>query len=462
MKKLLLEEKEKLIQERHHLVIEMMQHIYERECPDCAELIKRKAKKCKHCGCELSDWETQREEIDDLEREASALQCEVWEVEYVKKKAKEHHENQKIEQARLHQEKIEQEKRLEEEQRTQEIQRKQEEQSNLQALSDNQSSSSPETRNKFLNIKVGVGVVVCLLLFVGFQYVSKPAPPNEVEAPPTNVAAEAQTPPTNVVAEAQTPQKTIIAGVPDIDMTMVNGSDYRTSVSKNKSGMKYYKKKDYAKAIEYFIESLEHYPGNMLARFNLGCTYSLDGNYKNALDILRQLKEEDCIQCKERLVKSKRDSDFKALWGTDEYEAIVNGVTVTVPDYEDLARQFIKNMGKSYWSEMAGASRAEQNLVVLSSSDHEEDRLITKKREIEKFKQYLKDQHGEEVNMDPGTRYKYSLKCSKVGCCTIKPKSKNSKYGTGRGMAGSLEKVCFRATSSESAYVNVVQIKYSK
>ena len=41
--------------------------IYERECPRCAEIVKRKAQVCRYCGHEFEDWEAQRRQIEIYE-----------------------------------------------------------------------------------------------------------------------------------------------------------------------------------------------------------------------------------------------------------------------------------------------------------------------------------------------------------------------------------------------------------
>ena len=46
---------------------------YSRECPECAEIVKRKAKACNHCGFAFEDWEEQRKDIEHWEERAKAL-----------------------------------------------------------------------------------------------------------------------------------------------------------------------------------------------------------------------------------------------------------------------------------------------------------------------------------------------------------------------------------------------------
>ena len=48
--------------------------IYERECPRCAEIVKRKAQVCRYCGHEFEDWEAQRRQIEEYEGQDDAWQ----------------------------------------------------------------------------------------------------------------------------------------------------------------------------------------------------------------------------------------------------------------------------------------------------------------------------------------------------------------------------------------------------
>ena len=119
-------------------------------------------------------------------------------------------------------------------------------------------------------------------------------------------------------------------------------------------------------------------------------------------------------------------------------------------------------MGKSYWKEMVDAARSDQALVVLSTRDNDEDEYITNRKEIQKFKRTLNKIYDNGIDVDPGSdnRHRFTLNCSKVGCCRIKVKDPSFEYGEDF-KAGALQRVCFRATSSETAYVNVVEIHYS-
>jgi hypothetical protein len=54
-------------------------NFYHRECTECAEEVKLKAKKCIHCGHEFPDYEEKRAFITMREIQVEELGCELWE-----------------------------------------------------------------------------------------------------------------------------------------------------------------------------------------------------------------------------------------------------------------------------------------------------------------------------------------------------------------------------------------------
>lgn len=63
---------------------------YHRECEECAEMIKRKAKICKECSSPIPDWKEQRAMMSSLEKQAEELGCFPWNIdETIKRKERE-------------------------------------------------------------------------------------------------------------------------------------------------------------------------------------------------------------------------------------------------------------------------------------------------------------------------------------------------------------------------------------
>ena len=113
-----------------------------------------------------------------------------------------------------------------------------------------------------------------------------------------------------------------IPGVPDLDITHHNSIEYNrveTSKTLNREGLSHLRKKQYEQAIPFFIKALEKNPDNLLSRYNLACTYALDGDRKNALNILIQFKNAGCTRCMKFLAKATSDKDFSALQKDAEF-----------------------------------------------------------------------------------------------------------------------------------------------
>ncbi|MGC6508284.1 MAG: hypothetical protein ACON4U_07685 [Myxococcota bacterium] len=62
---------------------------YSRECPNCAETVKRKAKACKECGFEFEDWALNRSDIEHWEERGAKVGVDPWNKdEIIKAEAK--------------------------------------------------------------------------------------------------------------------------------------------------------------------------------------------------------------------------------------------------------------------------------------------------------------------------------------------------------------------------------------
>ena len=56
---------------------------YSRECPECAEIVKRKAKVCKECNFEFEDWEEHRKDIEHWEERGAKVEVDPWEKDAI-------------------------------------------------------------------------------------------------------------------------------------------------------------------------------------------------------------------------------------------------------------------------------------------------------------------------------------------------------------------------------------------
>ena len=97
-----------------------------RECPQCAELVKRKAKICKECSYEFPDWKAQRKKIEEWEQRASVYGLDPWKTEAIIAAEKQTEWEQSTE-GKAHQLAQEKKKQEEEKQRQERISQKRKE-----------------------------------------------------------------------------------------------------------------------------------------------------------------------------------------------------------------------------------------------------------------------------------------------------------------------------------------------
>ena len=116
-----------------------------------------------------------------------------------------------------------------------------------------------------------------------------------------------------------------VEGVPDL-ATDVEATDAQKDAAnaENNKGMAAYKDKDYQAAIKHFTAALEHNAGAILPRYNLACTYALNGEAEKALDLLSQFATEaDCEKCMKQVTKAMKDKDFDSVRDNPRYAKIV-------------------------------------------------------------------------------------------------------------------------------------------
>lgn len=149
-------------------------------------------------------------------------------------------------------------------------------------------------------------------------------------------------------ASAASPRvKTVVRGVPTLDFRSVPAKEARAGRKGWADGNALLKEKRYGAAADVYIEALGHDPGNIYARYNLGCAFALGGDRARALGILRQFKEEDCIVCRRRLQRATKDRDFAEFWRDPEFRALTRGITIEEPDYTKEARRLERKLSRS-------------------------------------------------------------------------------------------------------------------
>lgn len=95
----------------------------------------------------------------------------------------------------------------------------------------------------------------------------------------------------------------------------------------NKSGMEFYKKREYQLAVEEFKKAINSDPEHKLANYNLACTYALMFDecevFPRESDIFNQLKKAADLDPSVR-TKALKDSDFKKFNKSTRFFAALN------------------------------------------------------------------------------------------------------------------------------------------
>jgi thioredoxin-like negative regulator of GroEL len=89
----------------------------------------------------------------------------------------------------------------------------------------------------------------------------------------------------------------------------------KKSRSLNVQALALHRAKKHTEAAALFVEALQANPGNILARYNLTCTYNLGGMRSEALTTLWQLNREDCRACAAQVLDAPNDEDWASALG---------------------------------------------------------------------------------------------------------------------------------------------------
>src|SRR5512138_2904402 len=110
-------------------------------------------------------------------------------------------------------------------------------------------------------------------------------------------------------------------GLPEFDRTPVELDVMNRSTGVDTEADKARKRKDYAKAIELYVEALKVDPGNRGARYYLASTLVLNGQLEAGLGVIDQFyRAEDCYPCKGLLFEMTQDKDFAPVRARPEFK----------------------------------------------------------------------------------------------------------------------------------------------
>jgi len=251
--------------------------------------------------------------------------------------------------------------------------------------------------------------------------------------------------------DAQPFIKPTIEGVPRLDRTVVDSAHHRKAQSHNGAALKHHKKKRWDAAIGEYTKGLEQDPGNVLIRFNLGCAYALKGDRTNALKILEQFSlAVGCVDCKGRLARATKDTDYKSLWEDPEFIELAQGVKAPEVKYKALAKRFLKNMNKAYWALMKKTADTGRSFAVNGKKSRLGDQLISGGSALARWKVKL---GGKSAQMGPDMNDVSRISC-KGSCCTYKYDS-NDMFER----VADIDTVCFDAVTSEEVLLRRVKLR---
>jgi len=324
-------------------------------------------------------------------------------------------------------------------------------------------ASSGDSAKRLWMIGGGVGIVVVIGVAVMMmssgskkkqRRASNPAP---VDEPTAKVVPETPQPPEVVEAPIIS-----VDGVTDFNLDYVPVKTRTNALKLNSKAVKQHGKKNYVEAIGFYKEALELWPGYIGARYNLACAFALVGDKERGLGLLKQLKEEGCVKCRQRVQKSRSDTDFQTLWDDDDFKSLAGDVHVSLPDYKTITKQLIRELGKGYFGLLVGAAKRDVTIDINGSDIRGKDQLSAYK--INLMKTWARNMGDGESwrnykpKFHPGDMYTYRLKC-RGDCCNIRIPRDSRDSSLGEHVIGVLKKVCYWPTSETEAYPRF--LKYS-
>lgn len=132
------------------------------------------------------------------------------------------------------------------------------------------------------------------------------------------------------------------AGLPPIDRTAVAVEFLKKAAKQEDDARKAREAKEYATAIQLYIDALETDPGYPEARYNLARTLILDGQLDAGVAVLDQLfRVKDCYRCEGLLLRAAQEKDFANAKGRADFKARTEGVGKRLPTIPLAAKQML-------------------------------------------------------------------------------------------------------------------------
>ena len=134
---------------------------------------------------------------------------------------------------------------------------------------------------------------------------------------------------------------------PEFSAATVSAKAAQRSRKLNQEALALHRDKKFSESAILFIQALESNPGNLLARYNLACTYNLAGKRELALQRLGELRQDNCRACYAQLLGAANDKDWASALDDKEFLRIVNGLAVDSPTMKELATTVRKAFDKN-------------------------------------------------------------------------------------------------------------------
>ncbi len=207
---------------------------------------------------------------------------------------------------------------------------------------------------------------------------------------------KADDPAAKPAADPAAEETTAKPSLPPYSGAPVSDEAAKKSRALNIEALTLHRAKKFDESAPLFVQSLESNPGNILARYNLACTYNLADKRKEALAALGQLKDAGCRACLSQVKGAPADKDFKSALEDADFVKMTTGFDIPSPKKKQLAKLVMKAFDKedvSLIADLVHPSKATKFTYVLGLCDPEEQDCVetSKAYGLEQFTKEMKE-----------------------------------------------------------------------
>ncbi len=254
----------------------------------------------------------------------------------------------------------------------------------------------------------------------------------------------------------------MVRGLPAIARARAPRASEKAASARNREGLELHKAGDFAAAQETFKAAVLADPGDLKARYNLGCALARAGEVEAALALLEQLRDAGCLECKERVLATRGDEDWAALRAHASYEPIVAGVLEGLTTVEDAAtsmRAWIEDPVEQAAPGLISPRLPVYAKILCTDCDPEDagpggDDIKDRLRGAEAVTRWYRAVHRQ-AREHRGVVIGETLRCRK-GCCQFKREdAKRDEDGEEqlRGNTLYVERVCFKTVDERALWL---------